>query len=371
MDHRAGVIEAMEPAGVDLASGTVRADQAIFTSIRGPMGEGYRIVAMSPGISSEERAEITRRSPSHGSLSSDDPGAVGLMSYPLAGSERQCVACSRYAGKEHTARGGQRVHTHLVLLHPAAFLQFGNDPVQVKSALLQVIGPMPNVKPSPCLDEIVLPIPMRDDGRSCIPEDAGEMGRACHMAELLYCGTDAVVIGAAWPLETLGYGVSILPLSARAGLAASAGLHYAPSRQMRLTCIEQGSQELTRTVQGRDTHVVELLPTADATPTLAGWCAWARERWQAKQFSAFTQLAAMIDETASVDVLTRVVEICRDMNMIACAGKDALEAMVAHYADVQHASGIELRLGRQLLSAAVRRCAELHEQESKAETAAS
>ena len=43
-------------------------DQAIFTSIRGPMGEGYRIVAASRGLRPEEKQAITRLSPSHEAL---------------------------------------------------------------------------------------------------------------------------------------------------------------------------------------------------------------------------------------------------------------------------------------------------------------
>ena len=43
-------------------------DQAIFTSIRTPMGEGYRVIAASRGVRPNEKQSITRNSPSHDSL---------------------------------------------------------------------------------------------------------------------------------------------------------------------------------------------------------------------------------------------------------------------------------------------------------------
>ena len=109
MDHRSIV------AVVSSGETTVHADQVIFTSIRSPTGEGYRIGAASPGVRSDEKRMIMQRSPSHASLCDESPTAVACSFYRLS-TGRHCVASSRYAGVEHTGRGGQRVYTHLVLL---------------------------------------------------------------------------------------------------------------------------------------------------------------------------------------------------------------------------------------------------------------
>ena len=76
---------------------TIRCDQAVFTSIRSPMGQGYRVVAASGEIRPDEKAEITARSPSHASLCESDTEPIGLSSYRLA-SGRRCVG--------HPLRGG-------------------------------------------------------------------------------------------------------------------------------------------------------------------------------------------------------------------------------------------------------------------------
>ena len=56
---------------------TVCCDQAIFTSVRTPMGEGYRIIAASKGLTAEERKALTKLSPSHDSLCKSDAGKLG------------------------------------------------------------------------------------------------------------------------------------------------------------------------------------------------------------------------------------------------------------------------------------------------------
>ncbi len=86
------------------ASGAVTGDQAVFTSVRSPTGEGYRLVAASAGVRAEEKVEITRRSPSHDNLCGSGAGAVGLSSYLLS-SGRHCVGYVCHAGCEHTAGG--------------------------------------------------------------------------------------------------------------------------------------------------------------------------------------------------------------------------------------------------------------------------
>ncbi|RME37117.1 MAG: hypothetical protein D6788_10140, partial [Planctomycetota bacterium] len=94
---------------------TVECDQAVFTSLRTPMGEGYRVVAASAGVRPEERRVITRVSPSHDSLCDDGRESKervrALACYPLP-TGRLCIALSLPAGNEHTGRGGLRVYTH-------------------------------------------------------------------------------------------------------------------------------------------------------------------------------------------------------------------------------------------------------------------
>ncbi len=114
-------------------------EQAIFTSARGPTGEGYRIVAASKGLRADEKQKITRCSPSHESLCTPgdaDASPIGAAFYPLPGG-RLCVALSRHAGAEHTGRGGQRVYTHNLIVGTEAFEACGFNPFYFIRAMSQ------------------------------------------------------------------------------------------------------------------------------------------------------------------------------------------------------------------------------------------
>ena len=124
-----------------LETDLLSADHTIFTSVRTPMGCGYRLIAASPGVTAEERTKITRWSPSHGNLCSDNPAAEGLASYLLS-TGRRCVAWSRHAGPEPTGRGGLRIHTHAVLLTAEAYRQFACMPAAVLQAIA-ALAPQP------------------------------------------------------------------------------------------------------------------------------------------------------------------------------------------------------------------------------------
>lgn len=119
---------------------TIACDQAIFTSIHSPMGEGYRIVAASRGLKPEEKQAITRCSPSHEALCAprDENGsgadAAGTAFYTLP-SGRLCAAYTCNAGAEHTGRGGQRVYTHNVVFAEADFAKCGYNPLAVLRAM--------------------------------------------------------------------------------------------------------------------------------------------------------------------------------------------------------------------------------------------
>ncbi|MCZ6816838.1 MAG: hypothetical protein O7F76_09135, partial [Planctomycetota bacterium] len=117
----------------------VRAEQAVFTSIRSPMGEGYRIIAASPGIRPDEKAEIIRRAPSHDSLCESGRAAVGLLAFPFE-SGRYCLGFSCHAGREHTARGGNRVYSHFAVVEPGDWQSFGFNAVRLHTALRHAIG---------------------------------------------------------------------------------------------------------------------------------------------------------------------------------------------------------------------------------------
>ena len=94
----------------DSTKTSVTCDQAIFSSVRTPMGQGYQIVAASKGLTPGEKREINQHSPSHGGLCQDGPDAKGVAWYPLS-SGRLALAHSADAGAEHSGRGARRTWT--------------------------------------------------------------------------------------------------------------------------------------------------------------------------------------------------------------------------------------------------------------------
>ncbi|MBN1488521.1 MAG: hypothetical protein JXA69_01270, partial [Phycisphaerae bacterium] len=108
-------------------------DQAIFTCIRTPMGQGYRVVAASRGLRAKESSEIVTHAPSGDGLCDEGPEPVGISFYPLQ-SGRFCILHSRYAGAEPTGRGGQRAYTRAFVLDAEQLARFGNSPFQVLRA---------------------------------------------------------------------------------------------------------------------------------------------------------------------------------------------------------------------------------------------
>jgi hypothetical protein len=332
------------------------AEQAIFTSIRTPMGEGYRLIAMSPGITAEERAEITKRSPSHGSICDPDPAAAALASYTL-GTQRQCVAWTRYAGKEHTARGGQRVHTHLVVLDPSSFDTFACDPFRVQSAMLECLGPQPDISPNTCLEPLELCDCPHWPGtvESSLIEHASAVARRVVMSRGVL-----LVIGDASAVEVARWCLSVLPQAFRKDLAFSANLQYAPARQLRLTCVGQETPELRRCIQGQDVETLDLRITSPRQPdAMDPWFSLLVERNRQARLAEFCELAGEMESPLELPWLDRIVAICRDADRLGDASKSQLEELVAHYGQMQCVHPVESRLIRQFLSNAVRRAADL------------
>ncbi len=142
----------------NMAGSVLVCDQAIFTSIRSPMGEGYRIVASSRGLKTDEKQTITRQSPSHDALcdaGEDSHAAQGASFYSLP-SKRLCVALTCNAGAEHTARGGQRVYTHNVILSAEDFARCDYNPFVVWRAMKAAGLTTPQLSPPATLATIEL-----------------------------------------------------------------------------------------------------------------------------------------------------------------------------------------------------------------------
>lgn len=101
-------------------------EQAIYTSSKTRHGEGYHVVAKSPGIAGDIVAALNRWCPSHATLGSD-MDAESLNFHRLVGST---FAFSRtvYGGKEFSGRGGLQVVSIVLLLDQSHLKGYENNP---------------------------------------------------------------------------------------------------------------------------------------------------------------------------------------------------------------------------------------------------
>ncbi len=239
-------------------------DQALFTSVRTPMGEGYRIIAASKGLKPGEKQEITRNSPSHealcleGDVTVASPLAVAF--YPLA-TGRRCLAMSRLAGAEQTGRGGQRVHTHIVVFDATDLSRFGFNPLRILRALVESAGTEPKLDPPAVLPELELSV----DDSDCPVAPPLPSATRMHILRSLLDGRDLVM---AMPGDWLTAAEAILlglPGPVRADVSFGAGLQFSLSRLHRLNLLsdEKGKAKLRTTGQTVDymnTDSTEPLP---------------------------------------------------------------------------------------------------------------
>lgn len=308
----------------------VAAEQVIFTSVRGATAEGYRIIAAG-GLRPDEKQDITRRSPSHGGLIDADPSALGLLSYPLK-SGRHCVGVVRHAGEEHTARGGQRVHTHLAVLEADAFRAFDCDPVEAAAALLEVIGDAPEIRPAARLELLELSLDTRDSSRltsgsgggSGLPKPNelaagiwGDRRMIAHIVSKLLGGAKLVLHGPPARPDAIQALLLPLPRAAREKIAVSSGVKFAPAREIDLALIHGDALNVQRLLRGRDIEFVNCAHGAPLEPSgLEGWIGLMQRGREQSRRAELRRLLADLPASCGADCFDRIVSLYRVLDSI-------------------------------------------------------
>lgn len=345
----------------------VRVDQAVFTSVRSPMGQGYRLIAASPGVRAEEKAEITRRAPSHASLCETGADAVALLSLPLS-SGRFCIASARYAGREHTARGGQRVYTHLALVDPEAFERFNCNPIHVCAALDEAVNGEPMLNAESHLEALALTVP-REPPPLVVAASTNERRRRAGivlpLSLAMLRGEDLLVIGAHDRFDLLYRALISLPLAVRRSLSMTCGLRYSPARQAQLSLIDRDADRTQRAICAPGVHCFDIeAADADALGEKTAYDAWLgflKRRFEAGRESDLDALTSAITEDASPEALGRIVSICDDTDMVSMADPTSLAELRARYGGFEPSTGVEMFLLERFRELARKRAALLEE----------
>jgi hypothetical protein len=262
---------------------TIHCDQAIFTSVRGPMGEGYRIIAASRGLRSEEKQAITRLSPSHEALcwqpasGGDETPRYAVAFYSLPAG-RLCVAYSCYAGAEHTARGGHRVYTHNVIFDEQEFPRCGFNPFHVLRAMVAEGLTVPKLTPGAVLPELLLPINTNVAPRTASLTVSLDSPHRRYVLQRLFDEHTLIVpVQDGW-LESTEVLLMGIPGPMRARVSFGAGLRFSLGRchRLHLFCDEKGAARSR--IAGQP---VEYLDGTVTPPdgSVSAWLAFVDRHW--------------------------------------------------------------------------------------------
>ncbi len=339
----------------------VIADQAVFTSIRTLMSEGYRLVAASPGVSQEERMEITQHCPSHGGLCDESETASGLLSFRM-NSGRFCVGHCSYAGTEQTGRGGNRVYTALVILDRAGFDRFDLNPVRVHSALGRAAGTKKVLDPLPRLEPLELQMKNPDYHPPFLVD------HVCQIISNILNGQVMIVSGAAASLETLEWLMLALPIPARADLSTSVGLKFSSSRHTRLSFIPHDRGETKRMTYGHD---IQWLDMENKIPKpvwpFNGWMDLVCRRWKEGNFNDVNKLSLCLKQQLTPNELDRAASIYLDIGQIKNTDSALLEQLMIKYSEFSPQNETETDLIGKFTTAAKLQTAYLQKKQSAAE----
>lgn len=367
-------VMAAQPAHVP--SGAVRCDQAVFTSVRTSTGQGYRIIAASPGLTPEEKNEISARSPSHGGLCGSDEGARGVAFNALK-SGRLCAALSSTAGREQTGRGGLRIFTRAVVFAADDLARFGHNPFRVLRAMeaqgldqpelnLPQTLPVTQLLPAQALRHATPLSELRDISLSWLSFllRGAMTGRAVILAANE--GVEGVAEGA---LETV---VSAVPGALRRKISFSRGLKFSIGRPFTLSEVSGDTAATERIIHGHPITLVR--PTGTSTPPrgeAGDWERMAETYWAAGEFAELEVFASQDFPDVSRAALDRIAALrIEAREASAASGVDCLLTLADRRLRVPERREMESRLLADLLSVIRTRLDQLWSSAAQAELAA-
>ena len=295
------------------------------------MGEGYRIIAASPGLRADEKQTITRNSPSHGGLCGS-PQIDATEGWPIAAasfyamkSGRLCVALSCPAGAEHTGRGGQRIYTFGVVFAAEEFVHCAFNPFHVLRAMIAADLHQPCLKPPPVLEEIVLCVDTQYDHMTTPRLHEGLCGPAgCLVLEgVLRNRSQVVDLGGNFLSSTEALLLG-LPGPARANTSFGAGLRFSPSRKRTLHTFHDEKGMTKQRLVGQPVDYTDTVQPPGVPANPSAWMTFVVRRWKNGDYVklAIETSRAFVDVDAQAR--ERIGRLYNDIDAIPEMSTDAL-----------------------------------------------
>ena len=259
--------------------------QAIFTSTRTAMGEGYRLIAASQDLRPNEKQVITRFSPSHNGLCAehsepDNPHSPihAAAFYPLP-TGRLCVALSYPAGAEHTGRGGQRVYTHIIVIEAEDLAAWDYNPFNILRAMAAAGLASPQLKPPVTLPNVDLR-PYRTDNDMCVLMDNHAL-MACGRRVLhsLFQNQRVIVNTPSEWVDTTEALLLGIPGPLRATLSFSAGLRFSASRGCNLALLIDEKGTVKARIAGHAVNYIDPDSLDNQEAPTSNWLTFVVRHW--------------------------------------------------------------------------------------------
>ena len=251
----------------------VNVEQAIFTSLRSQLLDGYQLAAVSPGLSTDEAQELSVWGPAHDSLVCHARRPLSINYHRLA-SGRFAVSRTHLAGNEYSGRGGGQVYSHILVLQEEVFAKFGYHPFRVLEAA-EVAGRLGTWEGG---EAALASFPMPG---ACSPSLGMEVARAKHnlsswlLARLVHITMlqrDVGVITDHNPHLQVAAMFDLLPLHRRQEMTFSTGLKPSSQRHFHLLVAHSDDDANNVQLQDRQRTWFDLRPdVADPVGRLDEW----------------------------------------------------------------------------------------------------
>ncbi|MCH7885685.1 MAG: hypothetical protein IIC01_10595 [Planctomycetes bacterium] len=363
----------------------ITCDQAIFTSVPGVMGQGYRIIAASRGLKPAEKQTITRLSPSHDALCrlpeapsqlgvrgpssgfvAGTPGKAGRPSVDGADDRtddvrvaaafyvlptgRLCAAYSCHAGAEHTGRGGQRVYTHNVIFDADEFALCGYNPCNVFRAMNAAGLTTPQLTPTQPLPEIQLIVEQGSPLQGsdvCIPDRMPIILQALLNEQCMIVNT---LDGWLDMVEAL---LISLPGPLRSKIGFSAGLRYSTGRPHRLQLLFDDGKAARSHPAGPSTQYMDCTGTqrsatgrqvaATRTEHGSAWLTFVERHWKQGDFGGLARRTSRNFDDVSPCGRERIAGLYNQIDDLPNAETaDTLAAVAGHLESTNQGADREL-----------------------------
>jgi hypothetical protein len=204
-------------------------------------------------------------------------------------SGRFCVSKTVAAGGEYSQRGGARIYTQYLLVAPAIFARFANNPFAVlRAAWAKGALAVHDVPPAKLnAFSLVGRSALVDEGLLGQLADCWGASRVGQLAAASMSESSKLLVGAEKNETLLGGLINCFPLECRPELTFTTGLRYSPRRPYRFTTTEDDAANVRQAARLEGVTIVDLRESPAEGAQLDGWAAYVARAIETDQLALF------------------------------------------------------------------------------------